>query len=590
MKRFFYLLVVVALAAAVLPRQASNAGRLATLEPARATLISQNLVISQIYGGGGLAGAQYTHDFVELFNRGSSPIDLNSWSVQYASSGGSNWLPSGALPNVTLQPGQYFLIQFGSNGAVGSPLPAPDHVVPVLMPEGFIPNLSSTTGKLSLVNNANRLAASTCPVDSAIIDRVGYGTSASCFEGGGRAPDLTITTALKRNTNGCTDTDNNNSDFTTGAPAPRNSASPTNVCNLGADLQAGINANPNSVAPTGTTLITVGVIPATTPPSTGITVVGNLSDLGLASSQPFFDNGTNGDVTPNDNTFSYAATIPAGMPGGFRNITAVAQDAQARVVNLNLSITINAPLPDDDPLILGNPTNATANIANENNYLMPKPQYTLSYNRAKATSNWVAWRLDSTWIGSAPRQDDYRPDPALPAGWYQVQDGDYSGSGYDRGHMCPSGDRTRSVPDNSATFLLTNLIPQLAANNQGPWEDFETYCRTLASQGNEIYIFSGPYGNIGTIGSTPQNRITVPSHTWKVVLVLPNGSNDLERASSKRTRAFGVIMSNQSISQGSPWRNFRVTVDQVERLTGYDFFSAIPKNSQALIEQRRDLL
>ncbi len=221
---------------------------------------------------------------------------------------------------------------------------------------------------------------------------------------------------------------------------------------------------------------------------------------------------------------------------------------------------------------------------------MPKPQYTLSYNRAKATANWVAWRLDSTWIGSAPRQDDYRPDPALPAGWYQVQDNDYSGSGYDRGHMCPSGDRTRSVPDNSATFLMTNFIPQLAANNQGPWEDFEAYCRTLANQGNEIYIFSGPYGNIGTVGSTQQNRITVPSHTWKVVLVLPNGTNDLERASSKRTRAFGVIMSNQSISQSAPWRNFRVTVDQVELLTGFDFFSAIPKNSQALIERRRGTL
>ncbi|MCV4784831.1 DNA/RNA non-specific endonuclease, partial [Escherichia coli] len=83
-------------------------------------------------------------------------------------------------------------------------------------------------------------------------------------------------------------------------------------------------------------------------------------------------------------------------------------------------------------------------------------------------------------------------DTSLPNGWYQVTSQDYSGSGYDRGHMCPSGDRTNSVENNSATFLMTNMVPQLAANNQGPWEDFESYCRTLASQGNELYIFSGP--------------------------------------------------------------------------------------------------
>jgi DNA/RNA endonuclease G (NUC1) len=590
MKRFFYLLVIAALAVAALPNQASNAARSGAREPMRPAFVSQTIVISQVFGGGGSAGAPYTHDFVEIFNRSASPVNLGSWSVQYASASGSNWLPASPLPNFILQPGRYFLIQFASNGANGSPLPAPDFIAPVIQPEGFIPNLSGTTGKLALVNTAGRLAASVCPTDPAIVDFVGYGASPTCFEGPGPAPAISVTTALKRNADGCSDLDRNNTDFAVVAPAPRNSASTANTCNLGGILQAGITANPNTVTPPGNTLIAVSVIPATTPPSTGLTVVGNLSDIGGPISQPFFDDGTNGDVTPGDNVYSFMATVPAGVSGGSRTASAVVSDAEGRSIQVFQNLTINAPLAGDDPLILGNPTNATSNIAEENNYLMPKPQYTLSYNRGKATANWVAWRLDSSWIGSAPRQDDYRPDPALPAGWYQVQDNDYSGSGYDRGHMCPSGDRTRSVPDNSATFLMTNFIPQLAANNQGPWEDFEVYCRTLANQGNEIYIFSGPYGNIGTVGSTQQNRITVPSHTWKVVLVLPNGTNDLERASSKRTRAFGVIMSNQSISQSAPWRNFRVTVDQVELLTGFDFFSAIPKNSQALIERRRDIL
>ncbi|HMJ08542.1 MAG TPA: DNA/RNA non-specific endonuclease, partial [Pyrinomonadaceae bacterium] len=245
----------------------------------------------------------------------------------------------------------------------------------------------------------------------------------------------------------------------------------------------------------------------------------------------------------------------------------------------------NAPLPNEDPLIFGNPSNATPDIANENNYLMPKPQYTISYNRSKATPNWVAWRLDSTWIGSTPRQDDYRPDTSLPAGWYQVLDTDYSGSGYDRGHMCPSGDRTNSIPNNSATFLMTNFVPQLSANNQGPWEEFETYCRSLANQGNELYIFDGPSGNIGTIA---QGHVVVPAVTWKVVIVLPNGSDDVHRV-TRATRAFGIIVPNQPpLDINTPWRNFRVTVDAVEYLTGYDFFTAIPKNTQELIERKRD--
>ena len=218
---------------------------------------------------------------------------------------------------------------------------------------------------------------------------------------------------------------------------------------------------------------------------------------------------------------------------------------------------------------------------------MLKPQYSLSYNRSKATANWVAWRLDSSWIGTTGRQDDFREDPALPFGWYRVQDNDYSGSGYDRGHMCPSGDRTNSVANNSATFLMTNMVPQLGANNQGPWNDLENYSRTLAQSGNEIYIISGPNGQHPTTPTISQGRIVVPNVTWKVVIVLPNGSNDLQRV-TRQTRAFGVIMSNVSISQGAPWRNFRVTVDAVEALTGYNFFSNIPKNTQELIERKVD--
>lgn len=584
MKKYLFLLAVAAILPALYFVDLKTLAQSEKADDPTAPMVSPNLVISQIYGGGGLTGAQFTNDFVEIFNRGSAPINVSDWSIQYASASGSNWLPASPLPNVTLQPGQYFLVQFASSGAIGAALPTPDFIAPVVQPEGFIPNLSSTTGKLALVNTPARLAASTCPVDAAIVDFLGYGASASCFEGAGRGPDLTATTGMKRTGNGCTDTDNNNLDFATGVPSPRNTASPLNPCNLGGNLQAGMQANPTSVTPPSTSLLTVTVIPATTPPSTGISVVGDLTSIGGSPSQTFYDNGTNGDITAGDNVFSYLASVPAGTTGGAKNLTAVAQDAQARTVNVSTTLTVNAALPNEDPLLFGNPSNATSDIVNENNYLMIKPQYTLSYNRSKAEPNWVAWRLDTSWLGAADRQNDYRGDTSLPQGWYQVQPSDYSEPVYDRGHMCPSGDRTNTIPNNSATFLMTNFVPQLPANNQGPWNDFENYCRSLAQAGSEVYIITGPVGNIGTIG----NGVVVPQYTWKVVLVLPNGTDDLQRV-TRSTRAFGIIVPNfPPLVSSTPWRNFRVTVDEVENVTGYNFFSNIPKNLQELIERKHD--
>jgi len=549
--------------------------------------VSGSLVISQLYGGGGAPGATYNHDFVEFFNRGSQPVSLNGWSFQYASATGTNWIVN-ALPNATVQPGQYFLVQFETeNASVGNPLPTPDFIAPAVTVNGstFILSMSLTSAKVALVNSTTQLPATTCPSDPGIVDMLGYGSTASCAEGT-RTADLSPTTAAIRAGGGCTDTDNNQLDFSVSTPAARNSSSPTTTCNLGASLQAGITASPNTVAPGGNTLIRVPVIPATTPPSTGITVVGNLSDIGGPASQQFYDDGTHGDVSAGDNVYSFLAVVSADTSGGSHVVTATASDQQGRSVPLQQSLTINAPLPNEDPLILGNPGGATPDIANENNYLMPKPQYTLSYNRSRGEPNWVAWRLDSSWLGTTPRQDDYRPDPALPVEWYHVTDTDYSGSGYDRGHMCPSGDRTDTVADNSATFLMTNFVPQLSNNNQGPWEDLETYCRTLASQGNELYIIDGPVGNLGTIAN---GNVVIPQYTWKVVLVLPNGTDDLHRI-GKGTRAFGFIVPNfGTFDINAPWRNFRVTVDQVERLTGFDFFSNIPKNTQEIIERRHDI-
>ncbi|HTK36914.1 MAG TPA: DNA/RNA non-specific endonuclease [Pyrinomonadaceae bacterium] len=568
MKKLYPYLVGVFAVAIVIALGFRTDQKVEAMEPS--VLTSPNLVISQFQAGGGTAN----DEFVELHNISSSPVDLNGYRVVYRSSSGTNDVgPFATWSTSTIIPaGGYYLIASTSyDGGV-----TPDATYD---PSVCLCSMSATAGGLAIRNGAQNTGV--------IIDAVGWGAATNIFFEGTRTAAPANNNSQARLLNGCKDTDNNADDFGATIPAAaRDSATSANICSGGGEtLFAALAANPTSLSPGATTLLTVTTIPATTPPSTGIAVVGNLTDIGGPASQTFFDDGTNGDVTAGDNVFSYLATVSADTTGGTHTVTAVASDAQGRSVNLQQGVTINAPRVGDDPLLLGNPSGATPDVANENNYLMPKVQYTLSYNRSKATPNWVAWHLDSSWIGSTPRQDDYRPDPSLPAGWYQVQTTDYNGAGYDRGHMCPSGDRTDTVDDNSATFLMTNFVPQLAANNQGPWEEFESYSRTLAGQGNELYIIDGPSGNAGTIAG---GKIVVPQVTWKVVLILPNGTNDLHRV-TKGTRAFGIIVPNQgNLDINTPWRNFRVTVDAVERLTGYNFFSAVPLSTQTIIEARHD--
>ncbi len=242
-------------------------------------------------------------------------------------------------------------------------------------------------------------------------------------------------------------------------------------------------------------------------------------------------------------------------------------------------------------MTMGNPSGAVADPYYYWNYLMTKTQYSLSYHRDRGTPNWVSWHLDDTWLGSAARQDDFRADAALPAGWYRVPGTAYSGSGFDRGHNCPSADRTYSVSDNSATFLMTNMIPQAPTNNQQTWANLENYCRTLVNQGNECYIIMGSYGTGGSGSSGTKNtidngRVTVPNRIWKVILVLPKGSNDISRVTTS-TRVIAVNTPNTN-SISTSWGTYRTTVDAIESATGYNLFSNLSSTLQSTLESRVD--
>lgn len=192
---------------------------------------SPDAVISQVYAGGGNAGASFTNDFVELFNRGSTTVDLTGWTVQYASSSSTSW-QSTALAG-SIAPGRHYLVQLGSTASVGAALPAPDATGTT--------NLAASGGKVALVRSATLLACGgspgSCASAAGLLDLVGYG-SATDYEGSGAAPALDSTTADLRADGGCTDTDVNSVDFAALAPAPRNSTAAAGACG-GGPVQTG---------------------------------------------------------------------------------------------------------------------------------------------------------------------------------------------------------------------------------------------------------------------------------------------------------------------------------------------------------------
>jgi len=230
-------------------------------------------------------------------------------------------------------------------------------------------------------------------------------------------------------------------------------------------------------------------------------------------------------------------------------------------------------------LTLGNPSNATSNPNNPDNYLMEKRQYALSYNRDKGIPNWVSWQLNQSWLGRVIRSNDFQPDTSLPAGWYQVKPSDYTSSDYDRGHLCPSSDRTRNATDNSATFLMTNIMPQAPENNREEWRKLEEYSRELVSLGKELYIIAGGVGSKGKL----QGKVTVPQRTWKVMAVLEHPGLGVRGVTTK-TRLIAVMMPNSNEVANTNWTDYQVSVDEVEAATGYDFFSNVPPSIQDAIE------
>lgn len=214
-------------------------------------------------------------------------------------------------------------------------------------------------------------------------------------------------------------------------------------------------------------------------------------------------------------------------------------------------------------------------------YLVNRGAFVASYNRNRGVANWVAWRLTTEDLGAVDRGDDFRADDRLPSDFPRILASDYRGSGYDRGHLCPSAHRTNDAGANSVTFLMSNMMPQVHALNAGPWKGIETYERELvAKDGNDVYVVAG-----GIFPSSPKmigRGVAVPVTTYRVTIVVQReaGPNDVSEA----TPVLAVEMPNDTSAKGHKWNEFRVTVDQVERDAGYDFLSELPDEVEEKVE------
>lgn len=208
--------------------------------------------------------------------------------------------------------------------------------------------------------------------------------------------------------------------------------------------------------------------------------------------------------------------------------------------------------------------------------------FVVSYNPTKLIPNWVAWRLVAEDLGTVERSNRFHPDPMLPAHMPSSRPRDYTHSGFDRGHMCPSGDRTASPAANDETFVMSNIEPQAHALNVGPWKGLEEFERQLAREDKQVFVVAG-----GLFDAAPASLAAgeaIPGANFKIIVVLDRGGG--AGAVNEETTTYAVIMPNSLSVSGTRWRAYLVSIDEIERQSGYDFLSLVPEDIQRRLEGR----
>lgn len=208
--------------------------------------------------------------------------------------------------------------------------------------------------------------------------------------------------------------------------------------------------------------------------------------------------------------------------------------------------------------------------------MLRRAGYTASYNKTTKLPNWVAWHLtaDRT-TGPAKRSGvDFQADMDVPAP--RAEDPDYYGSGYDRGHMCPAADNKYSEKAMEESFLFTNMCPQNGNLNRGDWNEMEQACRRWAKEYGGVYVVCGPILYKGKHKTIGKNKVVVPEAFFKVVL-----------RTGENPKAIGFIYKNAEGNR--PKGDYVNTVDEVERITGIDFFPSLPDDVENKVEATADI-
>lgn len=208
--------------------------------------------------------------------------------------------------------------------------------------------------------------------------------------------------------------------------------------------------------------------------------------------------------------------------------------------------------------------------------ILKRTGYVASYNKTTLLPNWVAWHLTAERTeGSAKRSGvDFAEDTEVPEP--RATDWDYYNSGYDRGHMCPAADNKWSKKAMEESFLFTNMCPQNGNLNRGDWNEMEMACRKWAKKYGDLYIVCGPILYKGKHKTIGKNKVVVPEAFFKVVLRTGDDS-----------QAIGFIYKNTSGNR--PKDSYVNTVDEVERITGIDFFPSLPDDVEKKVEAECDL-
>ncbi|MCO5250770.1 MAG: DNA/RNA non-specific endonuclease [Candidatus Kapabacteria bacterium] len=229
-------------------------------------------------------------------------------------------------------------------------------------------------------------------------------------------------------------------------------------------------------------------------------------------------------------------------------------------------------------ILLGTPTNP-----NQQDYIIIRPQYVVGYNPEKGIPNWVSWNMNADWFGDVERYSgSFIRDTSLPLGMYRVKHADYTNSGYDRGHMVRSEERTATVEDNKSTFIITNVAPQTPDLNRGVWLDFEYFLEDLCKIDNrELYVMAGSYCVVNNT-LLDEGLVVIPESYYKIAVMLDKGRGLSDVTTN--TTVYAVLMPNIDGVRSDKWSKYQTTVDNIEFITGYDFLNLVPSEIQDVIE------